>query len=708
MPAGPSHIYFFLDDQNRSVYFDGLLGFSTLPRNLAYAPDGWKEISIVDQRNQTYWSLDIDFTIPLNFVKDGAQILKVWFSTKGTEEPLFLAIMEQKLFYDGTSYYYYYTRLYKSQVDFSSYKHMGTSVAVNMLDQSFPMQLKNKAGTTYQYTLGGGDKLYMDGIELQEKGNFQVIDGVTFSDVSIESFAVPFAFLNAEGISAGIQFKTQEFESFGSETAYLPSSGNWCAFAEDGNSGPVTLAANGVLSMICVKATATAAFFLRFRTSLLQSITLHHDGGALVAGQTYTYTVNQPIILAPGEKLFLLGDITNEITGAIEDSVKFLPNSKLSFNFTNRFKPSLVDFFDIADVFSKLIKSMTGGTFTTGYSNLLSRLGMKIAITSGDGIRGIANAPLKITWNNFWSLVNYEDDPALFVVGNEVHIETKKDTIDFSSIIDVGEVSGFQVSTANSLKFNRLKIGCPNQDYGATNGKDEFMTTLEMSSPVNSVSTEVDFISDVRLDGFGMEFIRTGLDGKTTTDNIGDGAPFGIHITDVKSTVTDPTGAPVSAYLLNRALNPYASGVLSPASVFNLALSPKQCLLRKGNYFISCLNMQEAKQLVFQNLDKNQGLRVMPPTGRVVIENANETIGDLGVPYFKPVLFDFTAQAANDIIQRRKSNPRSVIRFTLEGITYVCIPQKEGIQPATDAAQAYQLLAGPGNDITLLNNYYGD
>lgn len=118
--------------------------------------------------------------------------------------------------------------------------------------------------------------------------------------------------------------------------------------------------------------------------------------------------------------------------------------------------------------------------------------------------------------------------------------------------------------------------------------------------------------------------------------------------------------------------------------------------------------MQEAKQLVFQNLDKNQGLRVMPPTGRVVIENANETIGDLGVPYFKPVLFDFTAQAANDIIQRRKSNPRSVIRFTLEGITYVCIPQKEGIQPATDAAQAYQLLAGPGNDITLLNNYYGD
>jgi hypothetical protein len=441
-----------------------------------------------------------------------------------------------------------------------------------------------------------------------------------------------------------------------------------------------------------------------------QSIPLSvSPAGPLVVGHIYRVDTNVPLTLALGEAFFLVGRVANTswLPGKIT-SIKFNPNSIFGVRFVNRFKPSLVKAFDIFEVFSLLISSMTGGTFVAAPSAMLSRIGLKIAITSGDGIRGIPTAILKITWNIFWSFVNTYEDAGMYVIGNQVYLERKEDCTDFTSIIDIGQVSGLGVSPNNDLKFNLLKIGYPSQDYGETNGKDEFNTTLEMSvDGVTSVSTELDYISDVRTDGFGGEFIKTGLDGKNTTDNTADGSPFAIQIMDNPTLVT-VDGTALQAYLFDRTLNPYATGLIFPATVFNLKLSPKQCLYRKGNYLRSCLDKLEDKQLTFNTLNKNQALQVIPPTGRPVIEAANETIGDLGTPFFKPVIYDCTGLATSDIIQRRKQNPRAAIRFRVDDITYTCLPMKEGVQPATDAAQAYQFLAGPDNDITLLNNYYGD
>lgn len=719
MPAGPSHIYFFLDEQNRSVYIDnGILAFSSSPKPLQFTPDGWKEISIVDQRNINQWSLDVDFTIPLTFVMDGAQILKIWFSTKGTEVPIYLVIMEQRLFYDSSTvpatYYYYYTLFYKSQVAFANYSHQGARVSVNMLDQSFPLQLKNNASKTFQFNLSDSHlpaPIYWDGIQLKQTGNFEIIDGVHIpaDNIPAESaynFIVPMAYLNSEGESTGISFQDQAFNT--ADIADLANSSNWFAKSNSQALGPITITPQGPISFTCVNnQSGHGTFQMRYMSSLGQFILITPTPVVLTTGQSYTINLNIPVTLQVGEALFLVGEVI--VNGLIHElvNIEFNPGSLIGISYVNRFKPTLVKAFDIFEVFSLLISSMTGGTFVAAPSAMLSRVGLKIAITSGDGIRGIAAAILKITWNNFWSFVNMYEDAGMYVIGNQVHLERKEDCTDFTSFIDIGQISGLGVSPNNDLKFNLLKIGYPSQDYGETNGKDEFNTTLEMSVAVTSVSTELDYISDVRGDGFGGEYIRTGLDGKDTTDNTADGSPFAIQIVDNPSTVT-VEGMPQQAYLLDRTLNPYASGLIFPATVFNLKLSPKQCLYRKGNYLLSCLNMLEHLQLTFNTLDKNQALQVIPPTGRPVIENANETIGDLGIPYFKPVTYDCTGLATSDILQRRKQNPRAAIRFSIGEITYTCLPLKEGIQPATNAAQAYQFLAGPDNDITQLNNYYGD
>jgi len=676
---------------------------------LQYTPDGWKEISIVDQRNMTTWTLDIDFTIPLNFVGDGGQILKNIFSIKGTEEKIFLAIMEQQLFYDGTDYYYYYTLLYKSRVDFSTYTHDGPRVTVNMLQQDFAISLKNNATKTFQYKLADsslGAPIYMDGLKLRESGNFIVVDGVEIVNPSptFYDFYIPLSFLNSEGQAAGISFQTQQF---GLATPPL-TTGNWFTKSNIQATAPITINIKTTFSIkVTQNDSGNGELRIRLESNMGQNIQIALFSGVVV-GNTYSIPVDINITLAIGEQFYLAGFIAvNPTGGGQKFGFMFNPGGDFLGSFDSRYRSTYIKAFDIQEVFSLLVNSVSGGEFTAAPSRLLQRAGLKLAITSGDGIRGIDDAILKITWNNLWSLANTYEDPGMYVIGNKIYLERKEECQDATSIIDVGEVSAFKDSPANDLKFGKLTIGFPDQDYGEANGKDEFNTTLEMGSPITSVSNEVNFISDIRGDGFGIEDIRSGLDGKTTTDNTADGTPFVMHIEDNPSNVT--VGATTTlAYKLDRTLNPYASGVLFPETVFNLALSPKQCLYRKGNYLIGCLYQQETKELTFQNLDKNQALEVRVPGQRPVIEKANEVIGELGTPYFKPIRFEFTGRSPSDILQKRKANPRSLIKLSLQGISYTCIPQKEGIQPATEAAQAFQVLARPDNDITLLNNYYGD
>jgi hypothetical protein len=710
MPAGPSYLYLLQDEMHRSLTWQyGLMGYSSLPSPLIYTPDGWKEISIVDQRDMITWTLDVDFTIPLNFVGDGGQILKTIYSTKGTEEKIYLVILEQRLFYDGSQYYYYYTLFYRSRLDWSTYVHDGPKVSINMLQQDFAISLKNNSSKTYQYKLSDSSlpaPIFFDGIKLRESGNFIVIDGVDIVNPlpTFYDFYIPLSFLNSEGRSAGISFQSQQFEQ-----ANPPlNTANWFTESNSQATGPITVHIKTVFSIKVTRDdSGSGELRIRLESNMGQNIQIALFNGVVV-GNTYTIPVEMDITVAVGEQFYLAGFIAVNPTGGGQHfGFMFNPGGDFAASFDNRYRSSYIKAFDIQEVFSLLVNSVSGGEFVAAPSTLLQRTGLKLAITSGDGIRGIDGAILKITWKNLWSLANTYEDPGMYLIGNKVYMERKEDCLDPSSIIDLGEVSGFKDSPANDLKFGKLTIGFPNQDYGEANGKDEFNTTLEMGSPITSVSNEVNFISDIRGDGFGMEDIRSGLDGKTTTDNTADGTPFVMHIEDNPSNVTVGVTTTL-AFKLDRTLNPYATGLLFPETVFNLALSPKQCLYRKGNYLIGCLYQQETKELTFQNLDKNQALEVRVPGQRPVIEKANEVIGDLGTPYFKPVIFEFTGRSPSDILQRRKANPRALIGLTLQGISFTCIPQKEGIQPSTEAAQAYQVLARPDNDITLLNNYYGD
>jgi len=100
MFQGSSYLFAIQDKDFRFWKLDnGVIKCTAAPYFLEFSPAGWQEISVQNIRNKKYWGIDRSVTIPLSYVNDGATILKHIFLTKGLEEPVYLSILEQQLFY---------------------------------------------------------------------------------------------------------------------------------------------------------------------------------------------------------------------------------------------------------------------------------------------------------------------------------------------------------------------------------------------------------------------------------------------------------------------------------------------------------------------------------------------------------------------------------------------------------------------------------
>src|SRR5688572_1889300 len=98
---GKEFLFFLADKQGRSFYVEnGLINVSGTPRELVFTPGEWDNMLIDNVRNQKYFALDRNFSVPLQAVEDGALILKDQYYRYGIEAEVFLIIVQQALFYD--------------------------------------------------------------------------------------------------------------------------------------------------------------------------------------------------------------------------------------------------------------------------------------------------------------------------------------------------------------------------------------------------------------------------------------------------------------------------------------------------------------------------------------------------------------------------------------------------------------------------------
>jgi hypothetical protein len=697
---GKDFIYFLLDENNNSYYQYGdtvLLSASLKP--LEFTPDGWKKIQIQNQRNGTYFALDRSFTIPLEYVKDGAQILKYIYYNFGVEAKVYMSICEQRLYFDSTHYGFYYTLLYRGEIDLANFKHDSTKVTVNIMEGGLIKLIKAYENTKYEIPVDVPDAIdvLLDGIELKQSTSYlinngnlpndlggHVIDCELISTEAIQSIgAVTEDRVKTNNQPINLWNNNQKILLVGSRDAQVTL--NW-----DFNVLPVLAAGIGAIfgTSIILQCHVLLDSSTRYNIpglttgDVLQTkgggdpITLYNHKQHFQGSFTFTAPANSRVIL------YMAASQNRDFTYFTYDNDGSL---KVAYDYTH--PESTIKALRPLYVFQQLISKITNGAYVP-QSTYLQTI-QDIVVTCGDAIRGITGSVIKTSLRDFFTSFNSHFGIGMGMLGSTLRLEEKAYWVQYTDVIDLGEVSKMKVSPATDLLINNIKIGTPNQDYDDVNGKQEFNTTHEYSAPITRVAKDLNLISVYRADCYGIEFTRLNLDGKTTTDNESDNDVFIIHIEDAPRVD--------GFYHLDRSLNTGATGLLTPATVFNLYLTPARALRRNGNYIRSLFYKLDAKYLTFQTTDKNDAV-----VAGGITENADVQISSLGTALFSCNYLEFEVGLRFNPFDLLNINPLKAFTGTWAGWPFIGIPNKISFQPGDKAAQTFQLLAGPNQDFTPL------
>lgn len=798
-------------DGNSNFYRQDPTGLvlSSQPVPLQFTPDGWEDVSIINERNDDWFGVDRTLTQAFNFVRDGAFILKTIFYTQGTEIPVYLVICQKKLAYsvvgsslaittgtnpftsdttgtitgipgqtayfkfnltnfindsymvvtvgssgftitassnqqvysavipdsgvlnfsvaynphdgtasasiavtnefgvEGTSYGYWYKQMSSTQIDFSTFVHNDYKVTVSMLEADLPLFLQNNAATTYSYPTDMPDAKYLkaDGINLHETLDYGFAAGIPLTTARYQP---AIAFEQAEGEHANVFNQTQDYSaSSGSDESYFINSTNFLLQ----NTGKIAISFDiiGQLKLLCTNNNHEPADFTRGWFVVANSV--NNTYAQLddifrftpANGSTTTVNVNTSITLQPNDKLFFFQIHVSETGDGSPPTLEmqYVDDSTLSISFTSRKDASYIHGYSSLDLYKKLITSISGGTLE-GDSELLAQYD-NIIFISGNGVRGIAGSSVQTTLKDFYDFFNSWQDVGLTMKGGKVVLELKKNLIDYTTVISLGEVSNLSSSVKTNVLFNLLNIGPPQHDasQAGVNGLQEFNVPFQFSLGALTVAGTLDKTTKYITGCYASESVRVTYDGTDTTDSTQDTDVYPFYC---ENTLQPADGnSPNPFYNLDRSLNPFiTAGLVEPATVFNLAFTPKRSLVNNAGYIHSCLDLKDSKTLSFVSSPSNSSL-----VCNGIIEDANVNIGSLIKGYFRPYIFKFDLKQDNDILDQLDNNPLSVFSFTYLGYEYVGIISKVSLQPGTNQMQTYELICGANTDITTLINDNG-
>ncbi len=751
-------LYFLTTEDGKSYTMqNGVLKKVSQRTPLAYTPDGWQDLAIGWERDMNKIGIVRNFSIPLGFVMDGAEILRNIIYKENIEAKVYLVIHKLNLELDAGLYKYAYKFFYKGELDLSTLKDQETKVTVNIAEGGLYKQLKANEGTVYEFPANYPDSISvkMEGLVLAESANFIIPGGI-----ENELTTVPLIFLNKEGTAYGVAAASQDPQQ-SSETYFLLN-----ATGED----------------IQVKIVGTIRFQPKGLTNrviaTLYSITeddvltVIQDNDLNPVNDSTIYTIDYDLTATlPNGSRFWLRLIT---PGGEGDHGLTYSETFFKATYQSRYRSTYVRCFKPITLFKKLVGKITGNEVNAA-SELLEAHS-NIVYTSGDAVRGIEGAKIKTHLNDFYQDSKVRYGAGLGIENKKIVIEDYEHFLNETDPITLGQAKDLNVSVATDLLHNTVKIGYNEKFIDDVNGKLSFNNTHLYTSPVSKVVKELSLISPYISDPYVIELTRINLEGKTTTDNSKDndviilnveehvvefvvsyfrslpldllfpgstgsliaiqghddkhplfspgtkiiisGAPtnngiftvvtvgsivagsgFNLVVSETMA-LEDMDGATVSFshYTLKREDYDLIEGV--PETAFNIEeLTPKRLMTPQSKWLNSIFNGFEGQELVFQTTEKNDKLKTVLGTVTVT-ERSNYEIGNTKL--FLPFYFELDTEVPADLVESLETNPNQSFSIEWNNQTYIGFLVKAGIAPNTNKEQAYKLLAAPSNDLKTL------
>jgi len=706
--AQPKDFLYSLTDSSGKSYRvnNGFVEAVNTPSPLPVSPDGWQEKSIKFMRNPKYYGLFRTFTTPLKFVREGALILRDRFYKKWVEEKIYMVIHRlDKSFGGGWVHRYFY----RGEIDLSQFGDEDTNVEVNVMEGDLSKLLKANENTTYEIPLDVPEAIdvKMDGVMLKQSATFVINNGDLANDLQPHIPA-----MNLVGVEQIQQVGTRSTE----RTVALVEAGMFSTeefFLEIPAGTQLTIKYKFGITLRLADGISP----IPNPHYLFQIHAFDKDGNTTLDQDVINYTAD--VLIFYGHHLFE-GTVTYNIP--VKSTIYFRSTATanglttfytydsnyadedgglitVSYNYTH--PTTYIKALRPAYIGQKLLDKITGGGYTFN-SEYLNNVRENLLTTCGDAVRQIQEAKLKISWSDFYDSYNVPCNLSAGIRDGNMVVERKAAAFQPYIQQSLEAATGLSITTAKDFQFSSVKIGYPNTDTEDVNGRDEFNVTQTYTSPITRSNKVLELVSKIKASMYEIELTRINLDGKTTTDDSNDNSAFFLLVEKTATAGTD--AEPAVYYKLLRETYTSISGIISPATAFNVPISPKACLLAHGNYLRSIFWGQDAGYLVFQTSDKNAEL-TRTVNGVTISEKANVFIGDLDPALFIPLEFKFTSPMAKDIIATMDAGPDGTFAVPYDGTVLYGFPMEVGIQPANNPAQETTLLCSPQTDLSKLITY---
>ena len=721
-------------------YVTGTTVDTTLGKTeLARAPEGWQEYEVGWERGFTYYGMFTSYATPLKFHKDGALILRYLQYTYGIEAKCELLVEK---FNSDTAIFDYET-FFIGDLDLSKTTDEFDYVVVPIMESGFPAKLKAREDTPYEFAIDGNtDAKYVfnDGVDLQCKLSWTAVT-VEMDWVGISKDHIPLLnYYDQEGTNVTMIPMTVDntvnkyfIENNFGVTTDVQITLNWSA------SIIYTLfsAFNGYVTIRMLKYDNTGAYVTYY--DLWVSPTMLTVLGANISVTNITATIP----LESGHYLILghmLGTSAGS-SGSTHTKYDFITgnmNVEMSAYFVNRYEATYHPTLKAVDVMRYLIDEIGENSLgqpdqtpTFQDHTIESQFPNQIVITSGDGLRNLVGSKLKISFSELFKFLNTKFGVSFYYdkTTNTCHLQDKTNVFINSQGVgygNIGSVNNLKITPFTSEAFVNLKIGDKKQSYdqrGAndteiTNGKDEFNTETSRLSPLIRINATADYISPIRCDMYGIEFVRVNLQNKSISDSSSDNDVFAIHKNEDSSGNFDRyvsgTGlVSTPYYLLYR--TPIVAGtweiqnIFSPETAYNILFSPQRSLFRNGAYFRSLLKLNDSNSLNFQMSGMNNvgNLKMITYTGGVLDFNEGGAvlISDLCPDedvLFQPVIFEFETKEVINLYNLIEDNPYSYVTFTYLDNQYAGFIISAKSKPVIRGTTQFKLLAAPHINLTNL------
>lgn len=748
----------------------GNVVFRSEPTELDDAPEGWQEEAIQFMRNPFWWGVWRSMSNSFSFKKQGRKILLYLFYNFNIQAQAELIIHRRN---PSTNWHEGY---YLGDMDFSQFKHTEDSAELNIMEAGLIEMIQANKATTYEIPVDvpeainvamDGIVMYSNVVDLIPVDTTPNADNQPVPNVRYSGSVVLGTFLG-EGET---QYPSIVFNQF---TTYLDGPNNPSAHTQWTDNWHFRATAAGRITgsftlhvMFASKQYWVRLYKYNSYTGVVTRYTLANE--SYLTGIVRTLDI--PIVIdqqfVDGDKFWLywemdvsgdgesvtLGDYDVQLVGST--LVYTFRNTPITFTYTYRHPETTVKMLRGLYVFDQLMRKISNNLF--GATSVLLGAGgaaYDFVLTCGDAIRGLAGATIKTSLNDFFQSYNTRFNIGLGTNYQGGRIEVKEEFFQNAVLVNIGEVAKAEFTPYNEIIPNNVKIGWPNQEneVGDVNGKEEFNTTFEWTTPVTKHEKSLDLVASYRADCFGAEKIRTNLAGKDSVDDKGDNDTFIINIAPlatVANAVFDAGAKTITIYqrfqsvfvgdvinvagsvnnngnftvtavvkgattvitvvetvnaetafnvtftgqraALNRPAYDSVTGLTSADTAFNLELRPGLCIRAHGSFLRAGLHQMETMYLKYQTTDKNANLAVTSG-GITITEKADILIATLAGKLCLPIMATVSVKVPINVVAILEANPYAQIQFQWKGVDYYGFLMKAGQQPAFNATQTYQLL----------------